>query len=73
MNIEVYQIDSSTPLPPERGQLPLDQLEVGESFLFPLEERKKVQSLASNIKARNGKLFTVRKQDDLIGRVWRKI
>lgn len=73
--IPIYTIDSGVPLPPERmGVLrvyPIDKLEVGESILFPREDRAKVQIGASQLKKRSGKTFTVRVMDDKNVRIWR--
>ena len=72
MTVEVYKIERDIPVPkPLVGQLPLDRLEVGESFAFPLELRAKAQVMASQLKRRKDKEFTIR----LVGvnecRVWR--
>ena len=70
--ISVYQVDTGVPVPADsRGNLPLNMLEVGESFLFSLEDRNRVQTLASRLKSRHGKEFIVRKQDENNARVWR--
>jgi len=73
--IPVYQIDSDVPMPEEpetfNDAFPLERLEVGESFEFPYEHRKYVQSRASTIKRRKGMEYTVRKVDDKSARVWR--
>lgn len=71
MKIDVYKVDNSVPVPSDGDKIPIHLLEVGESFLFPIDERPRVQSLASQVKKRTGKNFTVRKQDELVGRVWR--
>lgn len=71
-NIPVYSVDTGVPVPTDRSkQLPLNVLEVGESFLFPLDERNRVQTFASRLKSRRGKEFTIRKQDENTARVWR--
>lgn len=71
-NIEVYQIDSSVPMPQKGTSLPpIRTLEVGESILFPLTKRNMVQSLASRVKRETGRKFKVQKQDEQSARVWR--
>lgn len=71
-NIPIYQVDSGVPIPQERlEQLPLEKLEVGESFLFPLAKRRSVQTVASRMKKEKGKEFTVRKMDENNARIWR--
>ena len=74
MDIPVYKVDSGLPMPDpiaEWGKMPLSGLEVGDSFLFPIEFRNYVQARASTIKKNKGKEFTVRKQDADSARVWR--
>ena len=69
-NIEVYQIDNAIPVPGDG--LPINQLEVGESFVFPIEKRSQIQVAASTLKRRQGKVFVVRKQNEEFARIWRK-
>lgn len=72
-DITVYQIDSGVPVPEgSRVPIPLSKLEIGESILFPLQKRASVQSQASAVGRRTGKVFTVRKQGEKTARVWRK-
>lgn len=68
--IPVSTIDSSIPIP-DRGKYPLEQLEVGESFVVTEDRRQSVQSRASRVKASTGKVFTVRKTVPGEVRVWR--
>lgn len=69
--IPVISVDSGIPIP-EMAQagLPLDTLKAGESILFPVEYRSKVQIQASRLKRRGEKEFTVRKENDKC-RIWR--
>lgn len=72
--IDVYHIDSGVPVPlsaTRRTLPPLRDLELGESIVFPLAQRFKVQQKASKLKARTGKVFTIRKMDEQTARVWR--
>ena len=70
MNIPVTQIDKGVPAP-LGAKYPVNQLEVGESFVFPLTARQTVSPLASKIKKLTGKTFTIRKFDDGNARIWR--
>lgn len=69
--IELYQVEGSVPIPVRRSQNPIVDLKLGDSFLFPLEKRKTMQTMATREKKRYGKEFTIRKVDDKHARVWR--
>lgn len=69
-NIPVYTVDSGVP-PPDAKHVPLESLEVGDSMLFPLARRNTVQTLASRIKSKSGKEFTIKKIDENTARIWR--
>lgn len=71
--IEVkYTVDKGVPVPVRPEALPLDNLEIGESIRFPIEQRNNVQSQASKLKANKGKVFTVQyDRDEGDCRVWR--
>ena len=71
MTIEVYEVDTAVPIPEARQRMPLNSLEVGESFLFPLSKRASVQTLTSKLKRDKDKEFVVKKQDNEVARVWR--
>lgn len=72
-NIEVYKVEGSVPIPVRRSyqRVQLNDLEVGQSILFPADQRSTVQSNASRLKKRNGKVFTVSAVDEQHCRVWR--
>ena len=71
MDIPVISVDDGIPVPESAMTgLPLDTLNVGESILFPLEFRSKVQIQATRIKKQGEKEFTVRKEGDKC-RIWR--
>lgn len=67
---EEYPIDKNVPAP-YTVSIPLDDLEPGESILFPLDRRSSVQSLASRHKRLKGKEYIVRKTSETEARVWR--
>lgn len=69
-NIPVYQVEDDVPIP-VKISTPLERLAVGESFSFPLDKRRSIQTQASALKKRDDKEFTVRKVDDEVARVWR--
>lgn len=74
-NVPVVTIDTGVPVPTEgrRGRVvwPLEQLAVGESFVFPIESRATVASAASRRSRDNDKKFTIKKENDTSCRVWR--
>lgn len=74
-NVPVLQIDTAVPLPsdsrPTRQQIPVHQLEPGESILFPSNKRQAVANMATRLKQAEGKVFVVKKMDDKHHRVWR--
>ena len=65
-----YEIEDEVPVPVRATPIPLKDLEVGQSFVFPLRERPKVQTYASRYNE-IGKRFTVKKIDKDNCRVWR--
>lgn len=76
MTIPVYTVDTGVPIPEDRygaGITTLmNNLNVGESFLFPISNRPTAQSYASFLKKTEHKVFTIRKVDNDNARVWRK-
>lgn len=68
--IDIYQVDTAIPIPERKQKLPINLLEVGESFLFPGAERNRIQTRASQLK-KAGKEFTIKKQDNATARIWR--
>ena len=73
--IDVVTIDTGVPVPETTGKgrpsiWPIDQLGVGESFVFPADKRQTIASAASR-KKEGGKEFTIKKQDDTSYRIWR--
>jgi hypothetical protein len=68
-----YRVEDSVPIPVEVASksIPLRDLRVGQSILFPRDRRAYVQTKASRLK-REGKTYTVRVVDDKHCRVWRK-
>ncbi len=69
-----FPVDKGIPVPVKRrvrSAVPVSQMEVGDSILFPISSRPTVQSRASRVKASTGKQFTIRKVEDGFCRVWR--
>lgn len=66
-----YTIDSGVPIPVRTAPLPLDELKVGESVLFPIKRRGAIQGRASSIKKSTNKEFTVKRVSDTEARIWR--
>lgn len=70
--IPVISVDDGVPVPAMSIEgLPLAELKVGESILFPLEFRSKVAIQASRIKKNSDMEFTVRKENGNKCRIWR--
>lgn len=72
-NIKV-KVDKNVPVPTDRaayGEIPIKDLEVGESIVFPATRRSGVQSNASRVKKATGKEFTIRKVNPTDCRIWR--
>lgn len=67
-----FAIEKNIPVPDwrVRARYPFKDMQVGDSFLIPQGDRKKVYPAASAAGARHGKKFAVRKVDDGV-RVWR--
>lgn len=70
---KAFRIDSDIPIPKpiETPSVPLEDLQVGESILFDLELRSKVQMSATRLKQATSKEFTVRKVSEKDARIWR--
>lgn len=65
-------IENEVPIPIKRSaQVPLRELEVGQSVVFPLEHRPNIQSMASRTKRETGKAFTIKKLSEIEARIWR--
>jgi hypothetical protein len=69
-----YRVETGVPVPVEVASksIPIGNLDVGESILFPKARRAYVQTKASRLKKSDGMEFTVRVVDDKHCRVWRK-
>lgn len=66
-----YKLESGHEMPLTQGNIyPFKEMEVGDSFTFPLEKRHSIQSIASRQKA-EGKVFRVKKISDEECRIWR--
>lgn len=74
VHIDVTSIDTGVPTPEPRLKYPLAQLEVGQSFVIPLEKRVSISSSISMVKKKYpDRKFTVRKESDTTARVWRTV
>lgn len=68
-----YQIEKNIPISTKRADIvkyPFSQMEVGDSFTVPIEERHKIAQSAFYFGKKNGKKFATRREIDKI-RVWR--
>ena len=50
---------------------PIEQMEVGDSFKFPIKKKASVAQRARKLKEETGATFAVRKVDNEFGRIWR--
>ena len=66
----MYQIEKDVPMP-RRGKYPFSEMEIGDSFSVPAEDRLRLASSASRASARLGCKFVTRKQKDGSVRCWR--
>lgn len=69
----MIQIDKHVPLPPSNGigrpvKWPLADMEVGDSFIFPLRSRGNIAAKGLRFKP---KRFTIRKISETEARIWR--
>lgn len=62
------KIDKNVPLPYQRTRYPFNEMNVGDSFLFPAAKRNSVASVSSRV---TEKKFCVRRIDDHYARCWR--
>ena len=62
------KIDKGIPMP-SLTRYPFDEMEVGDSFLVPSDNRTSVSTLVS--RNHNGKKFSLRKMTDGTYRCWR--
>lgn len=73
--MEDFKIDNDVPVPAGHKRfntrVPYQQLDVGESILFPLEQRHGVAANSATHAKRYDKKFTVRKVSDTEARIWR--
>lgn len=65
-----FTVERQVPIP-NKENVPVKELEVGDSVAFPEFKRNAVASTASRLKKEEGKEFTVRKIGENTCRVWR--
>ena len=67
-----YKIDKNIPIPYyEPYELPLREMQVGDSIEFPEKQRTSIASRASFLRRVEGLQFAIRKTGDGTCRVWR--
>lgn len=72
----MYQIEKNVALPalhgaPNRSKYPFREMDVGDSFAAPDEDKERLRCAASSAGIRLGRKFSIRKQDDGSLRCWR--
>lgn len=66
------QIQKGVPIDvPLREQLPVAEMEVGDSFTVPYKQHKGVTSMLTRVQRKTGWRFRTRKEDSVTLRVWR--
>jgi hypothetical protein len=74
MQTNAFTIEKNVPLPSKcstRRAYPFAQMEVGDSFAFPLKAYRAVSNNSHMFAKRNGGKFATRKIDAETGRCWR--
>lgn len=66
-----YTIDKGVPIKVSSSKYPLEELEVGDSFVIPKEQRRSVATRMTLVKNATGREFTSRTVSDTEVRVWR--
>jgi hypothetical protein len=70
-----YKIEKHVPIPAVRGagsKFPLEQMEVGDSFVVDIKAERLAAMVAANIiRQKNGKTFASRSVDGGKFRIWR--
>ena len=70
-----YKIEKNIPIPLRGGEsspFPFSKMEIGDSFLIPINQRSKMQSrLYKYLQENKDKAFISRRTDDNNVRVWR--
>lgn len=73
----VYKTNTGRTFPEKKYRgvvvVPIASLEVDESMEFEQSKRNTVQSLASHLRERRGKLFTLVKIDKDTAKIWRLV
>lgn len=71
---EQFKIEAGIPIPKGRAlreKYPLGEMEVGDSFEAPADQRSYIDQAKSRMKQRTGKEFTCRRQPNGKVRIWR--
>lgn len=72
MKDEYYKIRSDISIPNCKSKYPFKDMEVGQSFLCPMKDQKKIATAASKFsKAHPEYTFTIRKLNDETFACWR--
>lgn len=66
-----YTIDKGVPVRVTSSKYPLEELEVGDSFVVPKEKRRSVATRMTLVKNATGREFLSRSVSDTEVRVWR--
>jgi len=66
-----FKIEEGVPIPDDRAKYPIAEMSVGTSFIFPLDKRNSVATLASKYRTLKGWKFTIKRINDKEGRIWR--
>jgi hypothetical protein len=64
-------IEKEIPLPTPRMKYPFEQIDIGDSFEFPIVKRSCISQAAKKASSIFGMKFTIRKITQDKGRIWR--
>jgi len=67
----MFKIDKNVELPTVKSTYPYKDMEIGDSFEFPISERNKVSSSCSIYGKNNNRKYAVRSISDSRYRCWR--
>lgn len=69
--MSTYKIEKDVFMPKQTNKYPLWDMEIGDSFSFPMKERVNIAGTASAYARRSNKKWSTRKINDRLGRIWR--
>lgn len=68
---EIKVVHGGLAMPPGYTRWPLSEMDVGDTFDFPIDKRSSVAAIASRLKRDHDKVFVIRKVDATTYRIKR--